>query len=88
MTLNRIARALDTRQPKDTIAVELADHGRFVTSLVTYTRVENYSQRVLAKLIAEGYGGGCGKASTQTYWRQYGRGILAVVYGGMVEPKD
>ena len=76
------------RLPKDAVAVELAAHGLFCTSITFVGSVGGYSQRVLAKLIAEAYGGGCGKASTATYWLGYPRAVLAIVYGGMVEPTE
>lgn len=71
---------------KNEVVVELAGHGLFGTSITTVSRVGEYSKRVLAKLIVEAYGGGCGESSTVTYWLQYPRAVLAIVYGGMVEP--
>lgn len=76
------------RLKTNTIAIELAGHGQFITSLEVVTRFDDYTKRELAKHIAEAYGGGCGSASTITYWLTYSRSVLAIVYGGMVEPRD
>lgn len=72
----------------DLVSVTLAEHGEFTTSVETVARVERSSKRELAQMITDAYGGGCGRASTKTYWLAYPKAILAVVYGGLVEPKD
>lgn len=74
------------RLAKDTIAVELSGHGFFCTSIGAVSMRADYTQRVLAKLIAEAYGGGCGEASTKSYWLRFPKTVLLVVYGGLVDP--
>lgn len=72
----------------NTVAIELEAHGLFVTSVAAVEKFGKYSTATLAKMIASAYGGGCGKASTAAYWRGHGRVVCAVVYGGLVEPRD
>lgn len=76
------------RLKDNTIAIELQGHGLFVSSVDAVTKHSAKSAYVLAKLIASAYGGGCGKASTVAYWRAYARPVLAVVYAGLVDPRD
>jgi hypothetical protein len=71
-----------------TVAVELPGHGEFATSVEFVTKLDAMSKHDLARNIADAYGGGCGKASTRAYWLTYPRTLLAIVYGGLVEPRN
>jgi len=70
------------------VTVELPGHGEFKTTLDAVAKAERATKRQLAQMIADAYGGGCGKASTQAYWLIYPKAILTIVYGGLVTPKN
>jgi len=69
------------------ITIDIPGHGEFKARLgdVKYAH-RVYGKRALAKAIVEGYGGGCGLASTQQHWLVFEKWELAIVYCGMISP--
>lgn len=72
---------------RNSLSVTLQGHGTFATSLCWIRQTDHYTKRELARMIAEAYGGGCGDSSHPTYWlRTFPKGVLQIVYHGMVHP--
>jgi len=78
-----------------TIAIELPGQGEFATSIEFVAKLDGkagdcvaMTKRDLVRNIVDAYGGGCGEASKLSYWMTYPRTVLAIVYGGMVEPRN
>lgn len=69
------------------VTIDLPEHGEFKARMgdVTYAH-RTYSKRALARAIVDGYGGGCGTASTMRHWLVYDKWVLAIVYCGMIAP--
>lgn len=76
-----------TDEREETVSIDLAPHGEFVARLADVRHAHRtYSKRQLINAIVDGYGGGCGLASTKRHWAVYAKWELAIVYNGMVHP--
>ncbi len=71
----------------DLVSVDLVGHGLFTSWAATVRTAERIPKRALARLITEAYGGNCGDASSQSYWYQYPKAVLTIVYCGLVDPR-
>lgn len=69
-----------------TWTLELLGHGEFKTTDGDVRRNLKESKRYLASTIVDCYGGGCGAASTKSYWLAKSKMVLAVVLAGLQYP--
>lgn len=66
--------------------IDLPDHGIFSAMDLEVQRNMKGRKRHLAQSIVDCYGGGCGNASTKSYWLTYPKMTLAVVLAGIQFP--
>jgi hypothetical protein len=71
---------------RNTWTIELVEHGEFMSTDEQVQRNMKESKGYLALTIAECYGGGCGAASTKSYWFTHPKMTLAVVLAGLQYP--
>jgi hypothetical protein len=73
--------------------INLPDHGEFMASIDDVNRYAAWSKRKLATAIAECYAGnwvagGDKAAETAQYWLKYEHWALAIIYAGLVAPRN
>ena len=74
----------------DTIAIQLEQHGLFVSSIQAVEAASaQLTKRELARAIAACYADADRRRfTTTTYWMQYAAATLAIVYAGIYDPRD